>query len=42
MQTDGTEIRIANELIAAGVSKEDILLGFHAPYKRKFTDFAVG
>ncbi|MBN3908063.1 MAG: XisI protein [Nostoc sp. NMS1] len=29
-------------LISAGVSKEDIFLGFHAPYKRQFTDFAVG
>lgn len=42
IQRDGTEIGIANELIAAGISKEDIVLGFHAPYKRQFTDFAVG
>lgn len=42
IQRDGTEMGIANELIAAGVSKEDIVLGFHAPYKRQFTDFAVG
>lgn len=42
IQRDGTEIGIANELVAAGVSKEDIVLGFHAPYKREFTDFAVG
>ncbi|MEH2393973.1 MAG: XisI protein [Nostoc sp.] len=42
IQRDGTEIGIANELIAAGVPKEDIVLGFHAPYKREFTDFAVG
>ena len=42
IQRDGTEIGIANELIAAGVPKEDIVLGFHAPYKRQFTDFAVG
>ncbi|MEH2288076.1 XisI protein [Nostoc sp.] len=42
IQRDGTEIGIANELIAAGVPKEDIVLGFHAPYKRKFTDFSVG
>ncbi|WP_279239774.1 element excision factor XisI family protein [Scytonema sp. UIC 10036] len=25
-----------------GVPKQDIVLGFHAPYKRKFTDYAVG
>lgn len=42
IQRDGTEIGIANELIAAGVPKEDIVLGFYAPYKRQFTDFAVG
>ncbi|MBC1238880.1 element excision factor XisI family protein [Nostoc sp. 2RC] len=42
MQTDGTKIGIANELIAAGVSKEDVVLGFHALYKGEFTDFAVG
>ncbi|MEH2221362.1 MAG: element excision factor XisI family protein [Nostoc sp.] len=42
MQRDDREIGIANELIAAGVSKEYIVLGFHAPYKREFTDFAIG
>ena len=42
IQRDGKEIGIANELIAAGVPKEDIVLGFHAPYKRQFTGFAVG
>jgi hypothetical protein len=42
IQRDGTEIGIANELIAVGVPKEDIVLGFHAPYKRQFTGFAVG
>nr|WP_265584593.1 MULTISPECIES: element excision factor XisI family protein [unclassified Coleofasciculus] len=24
-----------------GVSREDIVLGFHSPYMRQFTDFAV-
>ncbi|WP_407919794.1 element excision factor XisI family protein [Dolichospermum compactum] len=42
IQRDGTEIGIANELMAADVSKEDIVLGFHDPYKRQFTGFAVG
>jgi hypothetical protein len=41
IQRDGTEIGIANQLIAVGVPKQDIVLGFHAPYKRSFTDFAV-
>lgn len=42
IQHDGTEGGIANELVALGVPKQDIVLGFHAPYKRKFTEFAVG
>ncbi len=40
IQRDGTEVGVANELIEAGIPKENIVLGFHAPYKRKFTDFA--
>jgi hypothetical protein len=40
IQRDGTEIGIANQLIAAGVPKQDIVLGFHAPYKRSLTEFA--
>jgi hypothetical protein len=41
IQHDGTEIGIANDLVALGVPKEDIVLGFHAPYKRPYTEFAV-
>lgn len=42
IQRDGTEIGVANELVAAGVPKQNIVLGFQAPYKRKFTEFATG
>ena len=42
IQHDGTEIGIANELVTLGIPKEDIVLAFHAPYKRRFTEFAVG
>ncbi|MFM7407165.1 MAG: element excision factor XisI family protein [Cuspidothrix sp.] len=42
IQRDGIEIGIANELMAAGVNKEDIILGFYAHYKGQFTGFAVG
>lgn len=42
IERDGTEIGLANELVEAGVPKQDIVLAFHAPYKRKFTEFAVG
>lgn len=42
IQHDGTEVGIANELVALGVPKENIVLAFHAPYKRQYTGFAVG
>jgi len=41
IQHDGTEEGIANRLVAAGVPKEDIVLAFQSPFKRKFTEFAV-
>ncbi|MEM1167829.1 MAG: XisI protein [Cyanobacteria bacterium P01_H01_bin.35] len=41
IQRDRTEIGIANELVAAGVPKKDIVLAFKAPYLRQFTEFAV-
>jgi hypothetical protein len=42
IQHDGTEIGVANELVDLGVPKQDIVLAFQAPYKRKYTDFAIG
>ena len=33
---------ITHELVELGVPKSDIVLAFHAPYKRKFTGFATG
>jgi hypothetical protein len=42
IQHDGTEGGIANDLVALGVPKEDIVLAFHAPYKRPYTGFGVG
>lgn len=41
IQRDNTDIGIANELVALGVPKSDIVLAFQAPYKRPFTEFAV-
>lgn len=41
IQRDGTEIGVANELVEAGVPKEDIVLAYKAPYKRKYTGFAT-
>lgn len=42
IQHNGTEANVADELVVLGVPKQDIVLGFHSPYKRQFTDFAVG
>lgn len=41
VQRDGTEDGIANELVQAGIPKEDIVLGFHEPAVRPYTGFAV-
>lgn len=41
IQWDGTEERVADDLMALGVPREDIVLGFHPPHLRKFTEFAV-
>lgn len=40
IQHDGTEAGIATLLHEAGVPKEDIVLAFHSPYMRQFTEFA--
>ncbi len=41
IQYNGTEIDIAGELLALGVEKQHIVLGFQSPFKRQFTEFAV-
>ena len=41
IQYNGTESRLAEELVALGVPKEDIVLGFHSPSRRKLTGYAV-
>ncbi len=41
IQRDGTEEGIANELVAGGISKEQIVLGFRAPHIRQYTGFGV-
>lgn len=42
IQHDGTEDGIANKLVERGVPKTDIVLAFHTPFRRQFTEFAVG
>lgn len=41
IEEDWTEEGIANELVRAGVPKEDIVLAFHEPMMRQYTDFFV-
>ena len=41
LQFDGTDLKVAQELVEKGIPRTDIVLGFHAPYKRPLTDFAV-
>ena len=42
IQEDNTEESIAGWLEESGVPKSDIVLAFHSPFKRKFTEYAVG
>ncbi|MGF1676234.1 MAG: XisI protein [Rivularia sp. (in: cyanobacteria)] len=41
IQRDGTEYGIANELVAAGIPKSQIVLAFHPQDVRQYTEFAV-
>jgi hypothetical protein len=41
IEHDGTEIGIANQLVEMGVPKQDIVLAFHEPEIRQYTDCDV-
>jgi hypothetical protein len=41
LQYNGTEIDFAEELVKAGVPNQDIVIGFHSPFMRQFTEYAV-
>lgn len=42
LQHDGTNLKVALLLVEKGISKNDIVLGFHAPYRRELIpDFAI-
>lgn len=41
IERDGTEDGIANALVAAGIPKEHIVLGFRPAEMRPYTEFAV-
>ncbi len=42
IQCNNTEADIAQELIDMGIPKQDIVIAFHSPSMRKYTDFALG
>ncbi|XQQ07618.1 MAG: element excision factor XisI family protein [Leptolyngbya sp. IPPAS B-1204] len=39
---NSTEHDIAADLVNLGVPKQDIVLGFHPPFVREMSDYAVG
>jgi len=41
IQRDGTEDGITDELVAAGIPKDKIVLAFHPPEVRQYTGYAV-
>jgi hypothetical protein len=41
IQLDGTESGIARDLLAAGIPKDRIVLGFKSPQSREITGYAV-
>jgi hypothetical protein len=41
IQQDGTEYGLANELVAVGIPKDRIVLGFKSPQTRAISGFAV-
>ena len=41
VQHDGTEAGVVDELLAAGIPQSNIVLGFHHPELRKYTEFAA-
>ncbi len=42
IEEDWTEEGIVTDLIAAGIPKQEIVMGFHDPALRPFTEFATG
>lgn len=38
LQHDGTDLRIADELVQRGIPKSDIVIGFQAPHARKLME----
>ncbi|HZF40009.1 MAG TPA: XisI protein [Blastocatellia bacterium] len=41
VQADNTDLNVTKELERAGIPKNDIVLGFHPPDVRPYTEYAV-
>jgi len=41
IQVNNTELDIAQELVNRGISKQDIVIGFHTAYLRQFSGYAL-
>ncbi|GAK60598.1 FdxN element excision controlling factor protein [Candidatus Vecturithrix granuli] len=41
IQHNGTELPVAEDLARLGIPKDHIVLGFQAPIRRQYSDFAV-
>ncbi|OQY45335.1 MAG: XisI protein [Anaerolineaceae bacterium 4572_78] len=41
LQHNGTDVKIADKLVAHGISKKDIVLGFQPESYRSYTGFAI-
>ena len=41
IQRNMTDVDFAEELMEMGIAKTDIVLGFHSPFKRQFSEYAV-
>jgi XisI protein len=42
IQQNNTELEVASYLVDLGVPKHDIVIGFHSPFTRKLTEYAIG
>jgi hypothetical protein len=41
VEEDGTDANVVEQLLAAGIPATDIVIGFHHPEERAYTEFAV-
>lgn len=41
VERDGTDLEIVQDLLDAGIPQSEMVIGFHPPDHRKYTDFAV-